>query len=152
MKHAFRKPIWTSRGVAAVEFALIAPLFVLMITGVVDFALAFWTKGLLASSVAEGAAYAFVVGPGVSTSNIKNVVARKLSLPMSAINVTGLGCYCLSGTPATAASQTCGNPCPDGSTPGTFVTITAQYTYQSLFVYSQLNSPMLTETTVARIK
>jgi Flp pilus assembly protein TadG len=153
MRRCLARAMRDQRGLAGVEFAMLAPVLLLLLGCLSDFALAFWSKGVLASSVAEGAAYAFVAGPSVSASAIQSVVGQKLSLPAAAVTVTGPSCYCVSGTPATSASQACGNPCPNGSTPGTYVTISAQYTYTSLLpLYSHLASPVLVETTTARLK
>src|SRR4051812_1485265 len=66
--------IWHgNRGLAAVEFAIVAPVLLLMLGGLVDFSLAFLSKSQLASSVAVGAEYAFIVGPSVSPAAIKNI-------------------------------------------------------------------------------
>jgi Flp pilus assembly protein TadG len=153
MRNLLARAVRDEHGLAGIEFAIIAPVLLLMLGGVADFALAFWTKGVLASSVAQGAEYAFVAGPSVSTASIQSVVGQKLSLPAAAITVTGPICYCVSGTPATAAVQTCTVPCPNQSLPGTYVTISAQYTYTPLLpLYSHLASPVLVETTLARLK
>lgn len=153
MRRLFSKVMWDDRGVIGVEFAIVAPVLVVMLGSVTDFALAFWTKGVLANSVAEGAEYASIAGPSVLAADIKSVVGQKLSLPAPAITVTGPSCYCVSGTPATSALQANCKPCPDGSTPGTYVNISAQYTYKPLLpLYSQLASPVLVETTMTRLK
>jgi Flp pilus assembly protein TadG len=153
MKKLLARAIRDKDGLAGVEFAIVAPTLLLMLGCLTDFALAFWSQGVLASSVAEGAEYAFVAGTGVSASSIQSVVRQKLSLSAAAVTVTGPSCYCVSGTPATAASQTCGQTCPNGATPGTYVTISAQYTYTSILpLYSKLANPVLTETTMARLK
>lgn len=133
---------------------MVAPVLLLMLGCLSDFALAFWSKGVLANSVAEGAEYAVVAGPGVSASSIQGVVGQKLSLPAAAITVMGPSCYCVSGTPATAVAQACTQPCPTTlALPGTYVTISAQYTYRSLLpLYSKLANPVLVETAMARLK
>lgn len=141
------------RGLAALEFGLVAPVLLLLLGSMIDFTLAFWSKGLLASAVAEGAHYAFVTGPGVSASAIQNIVGQSLSLPAAAVTVTGPGCRCLSGTPVTVTAQVCGNPCPNGTTPGTYVTITARHAYASVLpLYSSLVNPVLVETATVRLK
>ncbi|MCW3475433.1 TadE/TadG family type IV pilus assembly protein [Limobrevibacterium gyesilva] len=138
---------------AALEFAIIVPVLLVMLAGLTDFALAFWSRGVLASSVAQGAQYAVLVGPTVSTSAIRSIVGQQLSLPAANVTITGPSCYCVSGTPAAASIQTCGNPCPNGTMPGTYITISASYTYTSLMpLYSNLTNPLLTETTMARLK
>ncbi len=45
------------QGVAAVEFALILPLFLMLIFGVIDFGLAMYAKGLITNASQEGARF-----------------------------------------------------------------------------------------------
>ena len=88
----------------------------------------------------------------MTAAAIQNIVGRQLSLPASSITVTGPSCYCVSGTPAAAAVQTCGIPCLDLTTPVKYVTISAQYTYNPILpTYSKLVSPVLTEAAMARL-
>ncbi|MDQ2762839.1 MAG: pilus assembly protein, partial [Pseudomonadota bacterium] len=93
---------------AAIEFAIIVPVLLLLLGGLADFALAFRSKGLLASSVAQGAEYAFLAGPVVSAAFVQSVVAQKLALSPADVTVTGPACACVSGTPASATEQVCG--------------------------------------------
>lgn len=143
-----------ARGIAGLELALTAPILLFMFICLADFALAFWYKGMLASSVAGGANYAVLKGPTVTASAIQGIVGQQLSLPASSVTVKGPYCSCVSGTPAAAADQTCSSLCPaDAANPGTYVTITAQYTYRPILpTYSQFASPLLIETTMARLK
>ena len=140
-------------GLAALEFAISMPVMLLLLGGLTDFSLAFWNKGMLASAVAAGAEYAAIVGPNVSASAIQSIVMQKLSLPTSDVTVTGPACYCVSGTPAAASNQACASSCPNNTVPGTYVVISAKYTYAPLLpYYSSLASVMLMETTMARLK
>ena len=142
----------THAGAATIEFALVLPVL-LQLIGVFDFAMAFWTRGVLASSVAEGAQYAVLVGPSVTAANIKSVVAQKLSIPTANIAVSGPSCYCISGAPAAAAAALCSSTCPNGSSPGTYVTVAAQTTYQPLMpLYSRLGSTNLQESAMVRLQ
>ena len=141
------------RGTAAIEFLLVAPVLLVLLAGLTDFALAFFYKGLLASAVGEGASYAVLAGPNVATSTIKNIISQKLAVPASDITVTGPSCYCVSGTPASTTSQACNSPCPNGRAPGTYMTVTAQYTYVAILpTYSGFSNPTMTETAMARLQ
>lgn len=141
------------RASSIIEFAIIVPVLLLLLGGVVDFALSFWFKDVLGTSVEQGAEYAFLVGPGVSTSAVQTVVGRKLSLPASAVTVTGPSCYCINGAPASASSQSCTQTCPSGVAPGTYMTITATYTYNAVLpAYSKLSNPQLSETVMVRLR
>jgi len=141
------------RGLAAVEFALCFPALLIMLGGLADFSLAFWTKGLLANSVAQGVQYALLTGPQVSPLSVRDIIRQKLGLSTSDVDVSQPSCKCVSGTPATARQQTCGLPCLSGGLPGTYMTISARYTYTSLMpLYSKLANPVLTETATVKLK
>jgi Flp pilus assembly protein TadG len=51
-----------ARGQSLVEFALVLPLFLVMLMGVVDVGRAIWAQNSLASAAREGARYAIVHG------------------------------------------------------------------------------------------
>lgn len=139
------------RGTAAVEFAIIVPVLLLILGSLVDYSRMFWSKGLLASSIAQGAEYAFVVGPTVTSANVQTVVRR--TLPTASVVVTGPSCYCVTGTPATVISQSCGTTCTNQIVAGTFVRISATYTYSSVMpLQSKLVDPVLQETVMVRLK
>ena len=147
-----RRLLHSTRAVAAVEFALIAPLLLLLMGSAVDYGLAFYSKGVLAGSVAQGAQYAMFAGTQVSAASIKSIVQKSLSLPAANVTVSGPACYCLSGSPAVASSQTCSTPCADSTQPATYVRISATYTFQSVMpLLSQLSNPTISETATARL-
>lgn len=153
MTYPLQRLIRDVRGVAALEFSLCVSVFLLVLGGLADFSIAYWTKGLLTNSVAQGVQYALLVGPQVSTSTVSGIVGQKLGLSPSDVDVSQPICKCVSGTPAMASQQICGLPCLDGSTPGTYITITARYTYKPILpFYSQLESPVLTETALVKLK
>ncbi len=66
------------RGAAAVEFALVAPLVLLVLWGIVDIGRAFYTLNNLASAVREGARAAAVMSTdpttGTNPAAIKTIV------------------------------------------------------------------------------
>ena len=59
MRHVTRH-LLSARGQALVEFALIAPIFVILIAGIIDFAMAMDRRITLQHAVREGARYAAV--------------------------------------------------------------------------------------------
>lgn len=140
-------------GVAALEFSLAAPVLILMIGLIVDYSLLFWKKGVLASSIAQGAQFAVLTGANVQASNVRTVVQKTLSLPASAVVVEGPGCYCLTRVLATASSVACGQTCSDSSSPGTYLKVSASYSYvPSLPGMSTLGTTILTESAWVRLK
>jgi len=101
-----RKPIKRlvreQQGAAALEFALIAPLFFILFFGVLDFGLAMYAKGLITHASQEGARYGTIYHLSPPTAgDIRGYVQSYLSgagfsQPVT-ITVTGAGGA--SGTP-----------------------------------------------------
>jgi Flp pilus assembly protein TadG len=154
------------RGVAAVEFALIAPVLLLLLGGVTDFGLVMFGKSQLANGVAQGIQYALLQGPSVSAAAVSTMVVNGSSRSGLAatvtVTITGPACYCVSGTPAAlvssspplSASYTCTGTCPSPEmAPGVFLTIAASFVYQPLTpFYRQLANATVHETVTARLK
>jgi Flp pilus assembly protein TadG len=133
-----------ARGVAAVEFGLILPVFVTLLIGCLDFGLAYLADAQLAAAVSAGAQYAFTQGQTESgstlTSDVSSFVTAVSQVSLSALTVTnnnGLSatsCYCVTGaTPTYTGPVSCGSTCTDGSTAGKFVAISASFTYTPIF-------------------
>lgn len=161
-------PSWAKdrRGVAAVEFALVAPILLGLLGGAADFGLVFAGKSKLANGVAQGIQYALLTGPSVSAAGlqtaVKNGALRSgLTQPVT-VSVTGPACYCVSGTPAAlavtstalSAKNTCTATCPANTTgPNAYLRVVATYTYHPLMpFYSKLASPTVSETITARLQ
>lgn len=82
-------------GQAAVEFALIAPAFFLIMFGVMDFGRAMWINSTIEHAAAEGARYAAIRGQGKPTvatvSDVTTFVQNRapgLNTNLLAVNVT----------------------------------------------------------------
>ena len=100
-----KKLISSTRGAAAVEFAIIAPLLFVLIFGIIEFGAILYNQSVITNASREGARYAatFYTNPANATAQrptcdeIKNYVATyvnayflsfKSSTPFSASNVT----------------------------------------------------------------
>ena len=86
----------SQRGTAAVEFALLAPLFIALLFAIVEFGLIVYTKSMLAQATREAARFGVVFStPRRTQDEIKAVVQNYLnqcSLNNGAdITVTGAG-------------------------------------------------------------
>jgi len=154
------------RGIAAVEFALVAPVLLMIFGGIADFGLIMVGKSQLSDSVDQGIQYALASGPSVSGTKIKSLVQAAAPLaglvPSVTATVTGPACYCTSGTPvalvtpstALTGSYTCTGTCAgSGAAPGAYIIVTATYSYQPIMpFYSQLSTTTVSETVTARLE
>jgi Flp pilus assembly protein TadG len=68
-----KRALTDERGVAVVEFALVAPLLLILVFGIIDLARAYSTLNQLAASAREGARFAAVLPNPSSSSAQKDV-------------------------------------------------------------------------------
>ncbi len=168
-----------SRGIAALEFGLLTPLFMMLLAAVVDFANAYTAKSLLDATVASTANYvllntgaldattlgtnaAKLVGNSNSNDHWFNgtVVVNNgvtVTVTSGATSATGnanTSCYCPTGATTAltwGAAVTCGSTCAGGSLAGTFVQITATYVYVPIFAgYTFLPNGTMTSSTIVQ--
>lgn len=93
-----KKPRKQEKGAALAEFAVLAPLFVVLLFGLVEFGLALYAKSVLTNASREGARFGVVYGtPRKSEAEIIARVTEYLNkagfydTPEVTINVTGEG-------------------------------------------------------------
>src|SRR5690242_4101343 len=104
------------QGAAAVEFALVLPVFVLLVLGIINLAITFGQSLALNNAAREAARQAVV--PGQTCAEVKAIAQASAT----SIAMTG----------ATVATTV--TPCPGGdvclgSTPGQAVSVTLRYTH-----------------------
>ena len=156
-KTSLQSRTWLSRlargeaGVAAVELAMIAPVFALLLVGVVDYGL-LWSRNMeLANAVRAGTQYALIRKPvNGDTTAIRQQVIDSAPAPKIGSHdpqVT-LFCECPNGTsvpncdPAVCA--------PDDMQ--TFISITLSEQYPLLLDYPGFDSPVqLTQSSTMRL-
>jgi Flp pilus assembly protein TadG len=135
-------------GVAAIEFAIYATVFLTIVAAVVDIGLLLFTQSELDAAVSAGAQYAANSAALVSSNptglnkNISGIVndANGSGWASSTVNVNNggdtTGCYCPTGTPGNwtwGSTVTCGSSCSGGGVGGQFVTITASRSIAPIF-------------------
>ena len=113
------------RAIAAVEFALIAPILLLVLIGGADIGCKVWARSVLVNAVAQGAYYAFLAGPTVSASTVVSFVENAAQISGVTATVSGPTVYCTSTDPASLTAAPKSGNCADGSSPGTYLLITA---------------------------
>lgn len=141
------------RGVATLEFALAAPLLLLMLAAVSDLGFALLDKMKLASGVANAARYAMLTQGAATATTLSAIIGDASSLSGVQTTVSATGCFCPSGSPAALAAATCGNTCSNGAMAGTYQTITATYSYSPVMPgYSLLAGNALSEAATVQVK
>jgi len=138
------------RGAAAVEFALLAPVLMLMLVTMTDLALAFFAQSQLSAAVATGAQYAYLYGQAPAStfvSDVGSVVSNATTLTPLTSTVTfnnrtdtsnASACYCPTGTARNltwGSAVTCGSNCGAANevTAGGYVLVSASYTFHPIF-------------------
>jgi Flp pilus assembly protein TadG len=152
-------------GVAATEFALVAPFFVAIIVAITDFTMVYHQQLQLGSVLAAAAEYGFSQGQTLSGSTLTTAITTFISavtpitlhtVSASYNNSDASGCYCVSGSPAAFTGPlTCGATCTDGSgsTAGQYIVISASFSYAALFPPDQaMFASSYSQTVLARLK
>lgn len=158
-----RKGWWRDRrGVAALEFALVCPLLLLLFGGLVDLGMTVWSESCLANAVAQGAQFAYrtqQTGTNVTQMQIRTFVQQVSTLSgVDASSTTAPAYYCLNTTAspptldASASGATCATPTYDGSKAGLYVHIIATYTQSAQFpLFTYMVNKTVTESTWVRL-
>jgi Flp pilus assembly protein TadG len=122
------------QGAGVVEFAIIAPLFAMLLFGLVEFGLAMYNKGVVTNASREGARFGVVYSTPRKTdaeiiTKVQEYLTKSGFKDTATINVTG-------------AQGTSGNPLN--------VTVTYPYNFQVLpnFVCGMIGSLVLNANTV----
>jgi Flp pilus assembly protein TadG len=147
-------------GIAAVEFALLAPIMMLILGVMLDLGFNLITRFNVTQSLSVASNYAIIQGESVSSSGGASLAQSLLSLVPAEMDatitvnngpvasrtsgsVTTSGsasnaniCYCPSlngGTVSWGGSVSCGNTCPSGGLAGKYVALTAKQMYTPMF-------------------
>ncbi len=125
-----RSRVTKERGSIVVEFALVAPVLVLLFLGVADFARVYHVACVVTDAAHAGALYgAQNTTTAADADGMKNA-ATSAAQELSGMTVSAAeSCNCPDGTAVNCSSGTC---------PGTkqvYVSVTAQYAFQTLFPY-----------------
>lgn len=119
-----------SKGVAATEFALVAPVLVILALGVIDVGNAVSENFDLKAAARVGAEFA--VANSTDTAGIEAAVRSANNNDSDALSVTTtVFCEC-----SFQSSITCGESCPgtEDTTPRQFVTVSVTDSYNPLFL------------------
>jgi Flp pilus assembly protein TadG len=121
-----------SRGAAIVEFALTAPLLLLLLAGVLDFSMALRTAASVADAARAGAQYG-----SRSPANAADAAGIRAAAVNAAPGIAGVSataaesCQCSGG-----GAVSCTGSCAGGMQ--IYIQVTAQATAPTVFLYSEL--------------
>lgn len=121
-----------TKGVAAIEFAIVLPLFSLGLLAVLDLGMGMYRRMQVQYAAQAGAEYAAT--HDYSQSAVTNAV-------LSATSYAGISAspaptqFCGCATAAGINVAACGSTCSSGSAAGTYVSASAQATYSTALAY-----------------
>ncbi len=122
-------------GLAAIEFAIIAPIFVMALVCSADLGLAFYHAMQVEAAAQAGAEYAAI--QGFNAGGISSAVANSTTgFSISATPAPSQSCGCPSNSGVTQVA--CGTTCADGTVAGSYVTVSAASTYATIIPYPAL--------------
>ena len=142
------------RGLAAVEFGLIAPVLIMLVLGLFDFGLAYRQQLNVNAAAEAGASYA--VTNGFNATQISSAVTSSVAGIQSSPAPTEF-CGCPNATSGITQSSSptppCVVHCPDGSSPGVYVSVTALLSYTTVVPWPGITNPLqLTSNQMVRIQ
>ncbi len=127
----------SARGSSVIEFALIAPVLLLMVVGAIDFGTFIYQKMQMQSAARAGAQYAIQSDATVSdTAGITFAAQFASELDFTGVTVTPTQfCACSDGTESAvdAATGSCNGTCFGGEFPGLYVKVSLTGDFTPLF-------------------
>lgn len=128
--------IRNSLGNVAIEFALVLPFLLLILSGVFNFGLILANQNQLNAVASAGLLYAF--GNSSSPAAVQTAMQNATNLTPLTVTATQF-CQCLDGS-----NPGCSKTCAGGVTPGTYVTVTAQSKVNLIAIEFLLTNPFVT--------
>jgi Flp pilus assembly protein TadG len=148
IKRMWRAARRQDRGSAAVEMAIVCPLFVALIAGVIDLGLMMYQRTVVGTAADAGTIYAIINGynsPGITTA-VQNsyTLAHGFATAIQATPApsTFCGCPAANFSITNMGAPPCGMTCPGTNCSGalcpagTYVTVNAQSNYTPVFPWS----------------
>jgi Flp pilus assembly protein TadG len=137
------------RGIAAVEFALVAPFLIATAVGLTDIGFGLYRAMQVDDAAHAGMRYALVHGYDATAISAQVAAVDGFTVAASPAPERYCGCPSSSGV----AQASCDTFCPDGSTTGTYVSVTASATYVPPISFPLIpESFALRSTSVARLQ
>jgi len=143
-------------GGSAIEFAILAPLLLIMLTGVVELGMAAYQAMQVQTAVEAGVLYAIQNGVTSPTAIGTAVTSATATPGVMATPIPLVFCGCPSytaGVGVVSQGGNCTTACADGSTPGTYVTVNAALPHTTIMPFLKLPLPAtLTASATVRVQ
>lgn len=136
-------PSRQSRGIAAVEFALVLPVLLTIIMIIINWGVVIYNQSVITNAAREGARWAAIHNTA-STSCTNSYSTTPADACQVAYSYAYNHVYSFSGSPSLTVTQTSG-----GATTGTSQSVTVQYTYVGVATYFAGANPNKNYTSVA---
>jgi Flp pilus assembly protein TadG len=120
-----------NKGVAAIEFGVLMPVLVLMAVAAIDLGMGFYRKMQVEYAAQAGAQWAVRNGFDLNGITGAETAATSSSVATTPAPVQFCGCPTGSGISTTS----CGVSCSGGVRAGTYTTVSAQMTYNTIINY-----------------
>jgi len=127
-------------GVAAIEFAMMAPTLVFLLMGIFDVGQMTYTSMQVRAAAHAGAQYVYANPSNCTASGISTAVTSatpSLTVSASPTPVCGIQACVTNNVLVTTANSTC----PSGDPPGTYASISAKATFTPVAPWSTLILP-----------
>jgi Flp pilus assembly protein TadG len=112
-----------SRGQSLVEFAIVFPIFILVLFGLIEFSFMLYSQMTVSNAAREAARVSVVDPDACSIPALSKATALASATGLSTAYLVVNGSVASSGSPATCAKAKQGDP----------VTVTVNYTYHTFF-------------------
>ena len=142
-RHAFQGALRCERGVAAVEFAMITPVFVILAIATVDLGMGFYRKMQVQNAAEAGVTYATY--RGFQSASVAQAITSATTYRVQATPIPAQFCGCPTATGV--AEINCATLCVGNVPPGTYVRASARADYVPLFRYPVLPNPVTFQAT-----
>jgi len=140
-------------GVAAIEFAMVSPMLIILLTGVVELGMAGFQAMQVQSAVEAGALYAAQNGAGNLSAIALAVVNATGTAGITATPAPTAFCGCPKTAGVASQGSDCTTVCSDGTPPGQYVQVNAALPHKTLMPFLNLPLPAtLTARTTIRVQ
>jgi Flp pilus assembly protein TadG len=126
----FRRRSDRSRGQAVVEFALVIPLFIMLLAGMIDFGIGLYDYMVIIGAARDGARAGSVTCGTVTTPSCSTATTSRVNTASGGLSPTITVVCATAAVPGTSTQAICNS---GGAKEGGSITVTASYSYRMIW-------------------